>query len=226
MRHAGLSRFGRLATWMATWGTPPYYGRRYLAQLNPIGYISPQASISHPDLRLGAHVFIGDRVTIFGQCDGSPVEIGEGVHLYGDTYIQTGEGGHISIGHDTQVQVRCQLSGYQAAIRIGARVQIASNCSFYPYDHDISLGERITGRGLTSKGDIVIDDDVWIGTGVIVLSGVTIGRGAVIGAGSVVITSVPANAVAVGVPARVVRLRHKGPDSPPAERVYGPSRVD
>lgn len=211
MRHAGLSRFGRLATRLATWGTLPYYGRKYLARLNPSGYISPHAAISHPDLQLGAHVFIGDRVTIFGLCDGSVVEIGDGVHLYGDTYIQTGEGGRISVGPDTHVQVRCQLSAYHAAIRIGARVQIAPNCSFYPYDHDIRLGKRITGEGLTSKGDIVIDDDVWVGTGVIVLSGVTIGRGAVIGAGSVVVTSVPANGVAVGVPARVVRLRRVAP---------------
>lgn len=206
MRYAGLSRFGRLATRLATWGTPPYYGRKYLAQLHPKGYISPQASIAHPDLQLGAHVFIGDRVTIFGHCDSS-VEIGNGVHLYGDMYIETGEGGRISIGPDTHVHVHCQLSGYHAAIRIGARVQIAPHCAFYPYDHDIRRGERITARRLTSSGDIVIDDDAWIGTGVIVLSGVSIGRGAVIGAGSVVTTSVPADAVAVGVPARVVRLR-------------------
>lgn len=210
MRHAGLGRFGRLATRLATWGTPPYYGRKFLAQLHPGGYISPQASISHPDLQLGAHVFIGDRVTIFGRCDSS-VEIGDGVHLYGDMYIEAGEGGRISIGPDTHVHVRCQLSAYHAAIRIGARVQIATNCAFYPYDHDIRRGERITAQRLTSRGDIVIDDDVWIGTGAIILSGVRIGSGAVIGAGSVVTTSIPADAVATGVPARVVRLRHNAP---------------
>jgi len=53
----------------------------------------------------------------------------------------------------------------------------------------------------------VIDDDVWLGAGVIVLNGVTIGRGAVIGAGAVVTKDVPPYSVAVGVPAVVVRRR-------------------
>ncbi|NUQ39504.1 MAG: hypothetical protein HUU23_17315 [Caldilineales bacterium] len=62
---------------------------------------------------------------------------------------------------------------------------------------------------ITSKGDIVIEDDVWLGVGAIVLDGVTIGRGAVIGAGAVVTESIPAYAIAVGAPARVVGHRRQ-----------------
>ncbi|BAV86488.1 maltose O-acetyltransferase [Rothia aeria] len=61
---------------------------------------------------------------------------------------------------------------------------------------------------------ITVGDNVWIGGGAIILGGVSIGENAVIGAGSVVTKDVPANAVVVGNPARVVRT--VGPDEHPA----------
>jgi acetyltransferase-like isoleucine patch superfamily enzyme len=86
-------------------------------------------------------------------------------------------------------------------------VQIAPYCAFYPYNHSFKPGEPIVRQPLQTKGDIIVGDDVWLGTGVIVLDGVTIGKGAVIGAGSVVTKSIPADAIAFGVPARVVKMR-------------------
>ena len=68
-------------------------------------------------------------------------------------------------------------------------------------------GHAIREQPLVSKGDIVIEDDVWLGYGVIVLNGVHIGSGAVIGAGSVVTRDIPPNAIAMGIPARVVNTR-------------------
>jgi len=64
----------------------------------------------------------------------------------------------------------------------------------------------IREQGVTYKG-IVIEDDVWIGSKATIVDGVTIGQGAVIGAGSVVTKSIPAYAIAVGVPARVIGTR-------------------
>jgi acetyltransferase-like isoleucine patch superfamily enzyme len=58
-----------------------------------------------------------------------------------------------------------------------------------------------------TKGNILIGNDVWIGTSAIILSGVTIGDGAVIGAGSVVVKDVPPYAIVGGNPARVIRFR-------------------
>ena len=58
-----------------------------------------------------------------------------------------------------------------------------------------------------SKGDILVEDDVWIGQRSIILSGVHIGQGAVIAAGSVVSKDVPPYAVVAGVPAKVVKYR-------------------
>jgi acetyltransferase-like isoleucine patch superfamily enzyme len=111
------------------------------------------------------------------------------------------------IGDETNVQPRCQFSAYQGSIRIGRGVSIAPYCAFYPYDHGVAPDMSIRKQPLRSRGGIVIEDEAWLGVGVIVLDGVCIGQGAVVGAGSVVAHDVPAGAVVHGVPARVLMLR-------------------
>jgi acetyltransferase-like isoleucine patch superfamily enzyme len=207
MQFAGLGYFGRFATWLASWFAPPYVARRYLAHYNAQGYISPSATIYHPQLRLGNNVFVGDSVLIFRDREGGSVELAERVRLYDEVRIQTGEGGSIKIGADSCIQPRCQFSAYKAAIEIGCGVQIAPCCAFYPYAHGVAPGELIRKQPLQTKGGIIIDDDAWLGYGVIVLDGVRVGKGAVIGAGAVVTQDIPDGAIAVGVPARVVKLR-------------------
>jgi len=207
MKQAGLGWRGRWAARLAGWGAPPYKARVRLAKYNPQGYVSPQATIHHPLLQRAPGVFIGDRVTIFQSREGGEVILESGVHLYSDIIIETGAAGRIIIGAETHVQPRCQFSAYKASIEIGRRVEIAPNCSFYPYNHAVAAGLPVREQPLTSSGPIIIGDDVWLGVGVIVLEGVRIGRGAVIGAGAVVTQDIPANGIAVGVPARVVRLR-------------------
>lgn len=135
------------------------------------------------------------------------VSLGDGVHILRDTTIITGEGGSVTVGAGTYIQPRCQIMGIKGSVRIGSGVQIAPNCAFYPYNHGFAAGELIMKQPLTTKGDIVIEDDAWLGFGVIVLDGVRIGTGAVIGAGAVVTRDVPAEAIAFGVPARVVGMR-------------------
>lgn len=208
MRFSGRSFLGRMSTQLATWFAPPYYERRRLARYHPQGYIDPNATIYHRDLQLGNNVFIGERVMIFQDNEGGKVKLAHRVHLYGDLCLQTGKEGSITIGADTHIQPRCQFSAYKAPIRIGCSVQIGSNCAFYSYNHGIAPGFLIKDQPLETKGGITIDDDVWLGFGVIVLDGVHIGKGAVIGAGSVVTHSIPEGAIAVGIPARVVKMRH------------------
>jgi acetyltransferase-like isoleucine patch superfamily enzyme len=207
MNCSGSGFYGRLATRLATWASPPHKASTHLAKLTPKGYVAPGAQIYHPDLRCGKNVFIGDRVLIFWADKGGHVEIGDRVCILRDTIIETGENGSLTLGADTYIHPRCQINAYKAAIRIGTGVLIAANCAFYPHNHGILPGRPIREQPLQSKGDIVIGDNVWLGTGVIVLGGVKIGEGAVIGAGSVVTRDIPAGAISMGAPARVIRMR-------------------
>ncbi len=207
MHRAGLSSFGRIATWFATWFTAPYKSRCSLALINQKGYISPWAALHHNDLRLGKNVFIGDRVVIWKTRTGGSVELGDRVQLYSDIIIETDDNGNLKIGDETHIQPRCQINAAKASIYIGCRVEIAPNCGFYSYNHAFESGKIIRNQLLTTQGDIFIGDDSWLGFGVIVLDGVRIGNGAVIGSGAVVTKDIPDNAIAVGVPARVIKMR-------------------
>lgn len=207
MRYAGISGFGKFSTWLAGLFLPPYYARISLSRMNSKGYVSPKAILSHPLLGLGKNIFIDDGVLIYQDEDGGPVELGDGVKLFRETIIQTGQGGSIRIGPLTHIQPRCQLSAYKAPILIGQRVEIAPYCAFYPYSHGTVEGQPIRRQPLQSKGGITIEDDVWLSAGVIILDGVRIGKGAVVGAGAVVTRDLPANTISAGVPARVIKMR-------------------
>lgn len=171
------------------------------------GYFSPSCSVYGKEIFLGNNLFIDDRVLLYQGWKGEKIVLDDRVHLHRDSIIQTGQSGSVRIGSDTWIQLRCHFSAYKGSIIIGSEVQIAPNCSFFSYDHAISLGTPMRKQPLTSRGDIVIEDDVWIGTGVIVLAGVNICRGAVIAAGSVVTEDVPENAIVAGAPAKIKKYR-------------------
>jgi acetyltransferase-like isoleucine patch superfamily enzyme len=175
--------------------------------MNLQGFISPSAVIYHSDLRLGKNILLGDRVIIYQAEDGGPVQLGDRVAILRDTAIETGFGGSISIGSATWIHPRNQLNAYLGSIHVGNGVDIAPNCAFYSYDHGFALNQPIREQPLKTKGDIVVEDEAWLGVGVIVLSGVRIGKGAAIGAGSVVKKDIPDYAIAVGNPARVIKMR-------------------
>jgi acetyltransferase-like isoleucine patch superfamily enzyme len=207
MQLAGHTRRGRIAMRIAAWGAPRHRARNYLARLSPLGFVCHSAVLQHPDVQFGAHIFIGDRVVIYGAGDGGPVSLGDRVTVYADVTIETSERATVTVGAETSIHTRCQLMAHKGSIRIGRGVALAAGCALYPYDHGIAGHVPIRRQPVHSKGDIVIGDEAWLGTAVIVLAGVTIGEGAVVGAGSVVTDDVPDYAIAVGVPARVVKFR-------------------
>jgi acetyltransferase-like isoleucine patch superfamily enzyme len=105
----------------------------------------------------------------------------------------------------------CTISAYQK-IEIGDFVQIGSFTWIVDSDlHAIDprvrrqqLEGELYDRSLVLRAEVRIEDDVWIGSNVLVMKGVCIGRGSVIGAGSIVLGDIPAFSLAVGNPARVV----------------------
>ena len=198
----------------------PYKDRRMLANLTANPYISPRAQIHCARLTIGAHCFVDDDVTIYAHPDGGEVRLGEGVHIYRGTIIEIGRGGSVIIGAHSHVQSHCNIKGFLGSTLIGQHVQIAPHCGFSPYEHGFEDSEAsIREQEITSSGDIVLEDHVWLGLSVQVLDGVTIGAGTVVGAGAVVTRSLPPASIAVGVPARVIRRRGEvGPVADAADR--------
>lgn len=204
---SGPRRFGRIAAWLASRHLTPYHQTACLANVYPKGFVAPRARASHPDLRLGSHVYLGDGTIVYRESQGGPVEFRDRVHFYGETFVETGMGGRILIGEDTHIQPGCHIHAYLSFIEIGRKVEIAPKCGFYCYDHGMAPGIPIMDQPLQSKGGISVGDGAWIGYGVTVLQGVSIGAGAVIAAGSVVVRDIPENAIAAGAPAKVLKFR-------------------
>lgn len=111
-------------------------------------------------------------------------------------------GQNIHLGDHVYLNVQCTILDCNQ-VHIGHHVMIGPNVQIYTAAHDLRAAARIQGWEVAKP--IVIEDNVWIGGGAILLPGVTIGRNAVVGAGSVVSRSVAANTVVAGNPARVLQ---------------------
>ena len=104
-------------------------------------------------------------------------------------------GDQVDVGEFTHIRAN-------GGLRIGNRVLIAAHVTITTREHPTELPRW----GVTKDAPVVIEDDVWIGAGAVVLPGVTIGRGAVVAAGAVVTTSVEPFTVVAGVPARPIKV--------------------
>jgi maltose O-acetyltransferase len=111
-------------------------------------------------------------------------------------------GQHIHIGDRVYLNFMCTIFDNNE-VHIGNHVMIGPVVQIYTAAHPVEAEPRI--QGFEEAKPIVIEDNVWLGGGAIILPGVRIGRNAVVGAGAVVPRDVPANTVVVGNPARVVR---------------------
>jgi len=126
--------------------------------------------------------------------------LGEGVNIKPPFRVDYGK--YISIGARTFANYGLVALDV-ASITIGADVQIGPNVQLLTPTHPVDI--ELRREKYEAAQPIVIGDNVWLGAGAIVLAGVTIGENSVIGAGAVVTKNVPANVVAVGNPARVIR---------------------
>lgn len=105
----------------------------------------------------------------------------------------------VFIGHSCEFV--CSTS-----ITIGSNCLIASKTTFNDTGHEYSKQSLINLQPITTK-EIIVEDDVWVGTSCAILQGVTIGKGSVIAAGSIVNRSIPPYEVWGGVPARFIKKR-------------------
>ncbi|MCX4447036.1 sugar O-acetyltransferase [Streptomyces sp. NPDC008163] len=126
--------------------------------------------------------------------------LGAGAHIRPPLYVDYGS--YITVGEDTFINYNLTALDV-APITIGRDCQIGPNVQLLTPTHPVEPEPR--RDKLEAARPITIGDNVWLGGGAIVLAGVTIGDNSVIGAGAVVTKDIPANVVAVGNPARVIR---------------------
>jgi acetyltransferase-like isoleucine patch superfamily enzyme len=159
-------------------------------EIDPSAKVSPLADIEDSVrgtlIRIGPRTVVDSFVKIKPAGGMGDVVIGAECAINSGTVIYTGHG-----------------------VRIGDAVAIAANCTLAPTNHAVAdRARRIRDQGFQpSKGGIVIEDDVWIGSNVVLLDGAVVRRGAVIAAGSVVRGEVEAYAIYAGTPARRIGER-------------------
>lgn len=147
------------------------------------------------------------------------VQHGRNVHVQSSVVIYSPKkicrfGDNVGIGHF------CVLN---TDVILGSDVMLAAHVGLIARDaHSTDIvGTTMFEGPRGDAGMVVVEDDVWIGYGAIVLSGVTIGRGAVVAAGSLVTKDVPPYAFVVGSPARIVKQRFSPDQIAAHERLLG-----
>jgi acetyltransferase-like isoleucine patch superfamily enzyme len=115
---------------------------------------------------------------------------------------------NVSIGHHVYINKGCEIITTSSTVKIGNYVIFGPNVTLVAQNHNFDNWQvPMIMDGTYQTNQITIEDDVWVGAGVIILAGVTVHRGAVVAAGAVVTKDVPAYAIVGGVPAKVIKYR-------------------
>lgn len=147
---------------------------------------------------------VGRRV----EFDGSRIALGNGVRLYGDSYLAAGgTAGSIQVGAGSEIDRNTVLYGH-GGIVIGERCAIASSVTIYSQTNQYRQRplDPVMDQPIVFEA-VSVGAGVWIGAGATILPGVALGEHSVIAAGSVVTSDVDPWQVVAGVPARTVRDR-------------------
>jgi acetyltransferase-like isoleucine patch superfamily enzyme len=159
-----------------------------------------------------------DRLVTDGLCFVCPrvkLEIGPDAKVYLGRWSWLGHGtkiraheGEVRIGAKSVLGQECTVSAFQH-VSIGRECILADRVMLIDFDHGVVEVERPIRHQGIYKRDVRVGHNCWVGYGACILRGVTVGDNAILGTSSVVTKDVPENAVAAGVPAKVVRMRKK-----------------
>jgi len=139
---------------------------------------------------------------------------------------------NIEVGDDVAIGSGAVLMATESRIIIGNKVLLGPNVTIIGGDHNASVvGKFMYDYEVQEKRpeddqDVIIEDDVWIGTGAIILKGVRLGRGSIVAAGALVRKDVLPYTIVGGVPATVIALRFDNPEtiSRHEQALYPPDR--
>ena len=161
-------------------------------------------------LAFQAHLGSADRLRCGSRCFISPqagfvpgkVMLGDECYIAAQAYVTD----HVTAGNQCTINPFAVVRG---TVTMGDHVRVGAHASILGFNHNHARLDRpIHEQGLSSKG-IRIGDDVWIGSGALLLDGVSVGSHCIVAAGAVVTRDVPDWAVVAGNPARVLRDRRE-----------------
>ena len=163
--------------------------------------------LRHPHkIHIGSNVVIDDNCLIDAKGESNRgIRIGDGVFI-GRNSILSCKNGDIDIADGANIGFNCEVFS-ASRVTIGTSALLAAYSYLIGGDHDFSDPTKPVLDQSRKSAGITIGAGAWIGAGATILDGVSVGDHAVVGAGAVVREDVPPNAVAVGVPARVVSTR-------------------
>lgn len=176
--------------------------RLFLKQAKGMLFVGKNVKITH-----GKHIICGKNVKfedyseIHGLCSdglifGDNVTISRGVMIRPSSYYGGDLGKGLIMGDNSSIGPHGYV-GCSGKIIIGNNVMFGPKCSLFAENHIFEDGNStIKSQGVKQKG-IVVEDDCWIGSNVIILDGVTIGKGSVIGAGTLVNKNIPPQSIVV-----------------------------
>jgi len=164
-------------------------------------------ALRHPHkIHIGSNVVIDDHCLIDAKGDTNlGIRIGDGVFIGRNTILSC-KNGDIIVADGANLGFNCEVFS-ASRVTIGRDVLIAAYSYVIGGDHDFSDPAKAVISERRVSAGVSIGAGAWIGAGAKILDGVTIGDRAVVGAAAVVRESVPAGAIAVGIPARVVGSR-------------------
>jgi acetyltransferase-like isoleucine patch superfamily enzyme len=173
--------------WRIFWYTPLFQGRLLRPAPNLYVFGGMPLVLGTLDIEVGRESRISGQTTFSGRSasrDRPRLSIGSNVEIGWQTTIAVGR--RVHIGDNVLIAGKCFLAGYP-----GHPLDPVLRASGQPDSED-------------QVGDIILEDNVWLATGVTVLAGVRIGRGSIVTAGSVVFRDIPAGFIATGNPAKAI----------------------
>ncbi len=156
-------------------------------------------------ITIGNHVLIDDHVVLDAKGDSSRIDLGDRI-LIGRHCILSCNEATIRIGDSASVGPFCFFAA-KGDILIGANVSIGSKTQLMAGTHASDDPDLPINRQARIASGIVVEDNVWIGSGATILDGVTIGRNSIVGVDAVVTKDVPPWTTVFGNPARVIQKR-------------------
>lgn len=179
-----------------------------IAQVGRNVFFGVNVTLRHPHkIRLGDHVVIDDNCVIDAKgSDNRGITIEDNVYIGRNTIVYC-KNGDIRLKCRVNVSSNCEIfSSNRLTVGedtvIGAYSYLLSGGEYDLSDREHAFSEQ---TGMETKGELTVGPNCWLGTRVTVLDAACIGEHCVIGAGAVVNRPVPAESVAVGVPAKVVK---------------------